>query len=139
MAGRDGRRAQPALQSHLAPTATIRGEITFAGQLRVDGNIIGDVTGDPLSDSELHVGASGRIEGRVTVARLIVEGTVMGPVAARERLELRAGGRLAGEIGYRDLQIEHGSTIEGSLAALDADGTRADVPLKLAAQRRDEG
>ena len=139
MAGREGRRAQSAPQSLLAPTATVRGEITFAGHLRVDGQIVGDVVAEPLEDSELQVGPGGRIEGRVTVARLIVEGTVVGPVAARERLELRAGGRLAGEIGYRDLQIEHGSTIEGSLAALDADGARADVPLKLAAQRRDEG
>ena len=137
MGGRDGRRAPAAPQSLLAPTATLRGELPFAGQLRVDGTIIGDVFAEPLEDSELIVGPGGRIEGRVTVARLIVEGTVMGPIAARERLELRAGGHLIGEIGYRDLQIDHGSTVEGSLAALDADGARLDVPLKLAAQRRD--
>ena len=138
MAGREGRRAQAVPLSFLAPSATIRGEIVFAGQFRVEGTIIGDVTAEPLEDSELQVAAGGRVEGRVLVARLIVEGTVVGPVAARERLELRSGGRLAGEIGYRDLQIEHGSTIEGSLAALDVDGGRTDIPLKLAAQRRDE-
>ena len=138
MGGRDGRRVPAVPQSLLAPAATIRGEVVFAGQFRVEGTIVGDVTADPLENSELQVAPGGRVEGRVLVARLIVEGVVIGPVAARERLELRAGGRLAGEIGYRDLQIEHGSTIEGSLAALDADGVRTDVPLKLAAQRRDE-
>lgn len=138
MGGRDGRRTAAATQSLLAPAATIRGEVVFAGQMRVEGAIHGDITADPIEDSELLVAPGARVEGRVLVARLIVEGTVVGPVIAREQLVLRAGGRLAGEIGYRDLQIEHGATIEGSLASLDADGVRTDVPLKLAAQRRDE-
>ena len=43
MAGREGRRAQAVPLSFLAPSATIRGEIVFAGQFRVEGTIIGDV------------------------------------------------------------------------------------------------
>jgi cytoskeletal protein CcmA (bactofilin family) len=138
MGGRDGRRSPTVPLTLVASVTSIRGDLLFSGQLRVDGRITGDVTAEPVADSEIHVGPEGRIEGRVTVARLVVEGTVLGPVAARERLELRSGGRLAGEIGYRDLQIEHGACIEGSLAALDVDGARIEAPLRLSARRRDE-
>ena len=122
----------------IASVASLRGDVVFSGVLRVDGRIAGDVTAEPVADSEIHVGPTGSIEGAVTVARLIVEGTVIGPVVARERLELHAGGRLSGQISYRDLQIEHGASIEGSLAALDAEGARVDAPFRLAAQRRDD-
>jgi cytoskeletal protein CcmA (bactofilin family) len=138
MGGRDGRRSPAPPLTKIAPGTSVRGDVTFAGLLQVDGRIVGDVTAEPVADSEVHVGTGGCIEGAVTAGRLIVEGTVIGPVTARERLVLRSGGRLAGQIAYRDLQIEHGASIEGSLAALDAEGARVDAPFRLSAQRRDE-
>ena len=86
MGGRDGRRPAAVTQSCIAPAATIRGEVVFAGQLRVEGTIVGDVLAEPVEGSELLVAPGGRVEGRVVVAQLIVEGTVTGPVMARERL-----------------------------------------------------
>jgi cytoskeletal protein CcmA (bactofilin family) len=63
---------------------------------------------------------------------VVVSGTVQGPVQSTLRLDVLSGARLRGDVDYRDLQIQHGAIVEGSLRPVGTD----EVPLKLVANSR---
>ncbi|HEX2543952.1 MAG TPA: polymer-forming cytoskeletal protein, partial [Ramlibacter sp.] len=48
----------------------------------------------------------------------IINGTVKGPIVAREHLELQARARIEGEVQYAILEMQHGATISGQLRPL---------------------
>ena len=124
------RRAGAANQ--IATGATFEGTLRFSGCLQVDGTVLGTVIADPLDGSEVVVGVNGRVEGRISAATVLVSGTVQGPVHASVRLDVFAGAKLRSDIDYRDLQIQHGALVEGSLRSIGSD----QVPLKLVANSR---
>lgn len=93
----------------------VQGACAFRGGLQVDGQVVGDVTADGGAPSVLVVGASGRIEGAVRADAVSVAGTIVGPVQARERLELRAGARIEGDVRYKLLDFQPGAVVVGQL------------------------
>ena len=48
-------------------------------------------------------------------AHVVVNGTIHGPVDARESLELQASSRVKGDVHYKSLEIQQGAVIEGRL------------------------
>jgi predicted acyltransferase (DUF342 family) len=52
---------------------------------------------------------------------IVVNGTINGPVAARETLELQANSRVKGDIHYKSIEIQQGAVIEGRLVHLAAE------------------
>ncbi len=98
----------------LGPDTHHQGDLTFEGRVRVDGRF----TGRLYSEDCLEIGVSGVVDGECDVARAIVAGTLTGRVRVREHLliestgevsgvldagvvELRAGGKLLGEVKIR--------------------------------------
>ncbi|MGE0801474.1 MAG: polymer-forming cytoskeletal protein [Lautropia sp.] len=112
--------------------AIFEGELRFSGRLEVDGQVVGAVIAEPPEGSEVVVGPKGRIQGPVIAASVLVAGRIEGSIKAGIRLEVAAGARVRGEIVYRDLQVQHGAVLEGSL--LPAEGGQ--VALKLVANSR---
>jgi cytoskeletal protein CcmA (bactofilin family) len=116
----------------IGPGATFEGTLRFSGRLQVDGTILGAVIADPAEGSEVVVSTDGRVEGRISAATVIISGTAHGPIEATVRLDVLAGARLRGDIDYRDLQIQHGAVVEGTLKPIGTD----QVALKLVANSR---
>ena len=112
--------------------ATFEGTLRFSGRLHIDGTIIGAVLADPVEGSEVVLSVGGRVEGRISAATIIVSGRVQGPIHSTVRLDILAGAKVWGDIDYRDLQIQHGALVEGSLATVEND----QVALKLVANSR---
>jgi cytoskeletal protein CcmA (bactofilin family) len=106
------------------------GNITFSGGLRVDGEIHGNViaTGE---QSTLVVSEHARIEGEVSVAHLVINGIVAGPVISNGFLELQAKARVSGNIQYNSIEIHLGAVVEGSM--IHTGQAAKAVELKLAA------
>jgi cytoskeletal protein CcmA (bactofilin family) len=61
---------------------------------------------------------------------VVVNGTINGPVDARETLELQASSRVKGDIHYKSIEIQQGAVIEGRLVHHSAEVKS--VELKLA-------
>lgn len=108
----------------------IKGDITFSGGLRIDGEIHGNVVSDSEQASTLVISEHARVEGEVRVTHAVINGTVTGPVHSAEFLELQQKARVTGDVEYNTLEMHLGAIVQGRLVH-DTPG-RA-VELKLAA------
>lgn len=104
----------------------------FSGRVDIEGRVNGSVIADDLKSSAVRISSTGHVEGEVEAAVVQVAGTVNGPIRASKRLYVLSGARLNGDLLYRDLQLEYGALVTGSLKSYDSD----EVALKLVAVGR---
>jgi len=119
---------QSRIDTLISTDTRIEGNITFNGGLRVDGQIKGDVSESSGTPSTLVLSEQGRIEGAVTVARIVLNGEVQGPVRSSHYLELLAKSRISGDVYYKSLEIHTGAIIEGKLVYL-GDAAKPESPI----------
>ena len=129
---RGGRRADGVDNHRIGAGATIEGTLRFSGQLEVQGTVIGAVIADPAEGSELIVGPEGKVHGRIEAAVVVIAGEVQGPIRSSLRLDVRSGARMDGDIVYKDVQIQHGAIVQGTLQPIEGE----QVALKLVANSR---
>lgn len=104
------------IDSLIGQGSSVQGDINFAGGLRVDGQVVGNVLG--LDDGTLVVSEKARIEGKVRTSRLILNGEIAGPIEAHEYVELQSQARVRGDVRYRTLEMHPGAVVEGRLLHL---------------------
>lgn len=108
--------------SLIAQGTKVEGNIFFAGDLQIDGEVCGQVR-SLSSGSKVGVSEHGVINGEVDAAKLSVNGTIHGPVKAMEFLELQPKARIEGDVSYAIIEIQQGAVIEGRLLLMrGADG-----------------
>lgn len=93
----------------------INGNLTASGGLRVDGQVMGDIDIRADDEAVLAIGEEGKIQGNIRGNRIIIGGTVLGNIEARDWVELRAGSHVSGDIHYKTLSIEPGAKVAGQL------------------------
>jgi cytoskeletal protein CcmA (bactofilin family) len=121
---------QGRIDSLIGVGTQIEGNIRFTGGLRIDGEVKGSVeAAEGASSSTLVLSEQARIEGSVSVAHLVSNGTVVGPVTVSESLELQSRARIVGDVDYTIIEMHQGAVIEGRLVHRGAKS----VELKLAA------
>lgn len=86
----------------------VEGNFFIPNATRIDGIIKGDLTGD----SGVVIGANGRIEGNIAASEAIIYGTVVGNVDV-QRLELKKGSFMNGDVSVINLITEQGCTFNG--------------------------
>jgi cytoskeletal protein CcmA (bactofilin family) len=79
------------------------------------------------------VGPQARIEANVTAACVIISGQVVGDVTATERLEIRAPGRLKGNINAPLVVMDEGVLFEGHCSMAGTEALPKDGKLTLVA------
>lgn len=99
----------------------IQGDISFTGGLRVDGHIKGNVLAKGDAPCTLVLSENAKIEGKIQVSHVVVNGTVLGPVHATEYVELQPKARVSGDVFYKTLEMHLGAIVEGKL--VHEDGT----------------
>lgn len=87
----------------------IGGDFTAPKSVRMDGVIEGNVK----VGGEIVIGASGRVDGNIEAASIIIGGEVNGNVAASERIELTATARLIGNIKTSIVVIDEKAVFQG--------------------------
>ena len=128
-----GKKAQPPIKSLIAHGTRVEGHVHFTEGLRIDGEVIGDVRAASDEPSMLVISESAVVQGEIHADHVIVNGTVRGPLHARELLELQPKAQIAGDVTYRALEMHLGAVIAGQLNPL-AVGEGDEKPLlKLAA------
>ncbi len=80
--------------------------------------------------STLVISEHARIEGEVAVSHVVVNGTVVGPIASSEFLELQPKARVTGDVEYNTIEIHLGAIVQGRLVHQGA--SAKSVELKLA-------
>ena len=126
---------QNRIDSLIGAGTRIEGNVSFAGGLRVDGEIKGNVTATGDQPSTLVVSEQARIDGEIRVSHLVVNGAINGPVFSAEFLELQAHSRVKGDVHYNSLEMHLGAVVEGRLVhASSASETGKTVELKIASR-----
>jgi cytoskeletal protein CcmA (bactofilin family) len=87
----------------------IEGKITSSGNIRVDGEIQGDI----LSQSNVTIGEQGQVNGQINADAITIGGKVSGTVRAKEKLVLDSKGNLQGDIFTKILVVEAGAKYNG--------------------------
>lgn len=126
-----GIKRQLPIRTLVGEGTVIQGEVRFVDGLRIDGEVVGDVTATGDGRSVLVISEKAKVTGKVRAGHVIINGTVVGPVASEELLELQPKARIEGDVTYAALEMHQGATIEGGLHATKADDKPA--ALKLAA------
>ena len=93
----------------------VQGNIAFNGVLRVQGDVLGDVSCDTDANGTLVVDSSGNVAGTIKAPHVIVKGHALGPVHSSQSIHIRQGGRLVGDAFYNEIEMRPGGVIEGSL------------------------
>ena len=124
---------QNRIDSLIGAGTRIEGNVTFAGGLRVDGEILGNVTAVSEQASTLVVSEQARIDGEIRVSHLVVNGTINGPVYATEYLELQAKSRVIGDVQYSRIEMHLGAIVEGRL--VHSSNAVKPVELKIASSK----
>lgn len=141
---RAGEQPATALPPSIGAQVTINGNLEAAGDLHIEGSVVGDVRCQTL-----HLGETGKITGNIHAARIRVAGSVEGGIEARD-LSVEATGRVKGDVTYGRLRVANGASLEGKLkwerpaevetpkkpieTSSDAEPVAAPVPAKPAIQ-----
>ena len=67
---------------------TVSGDITFSGNLDIEGRVIGSISAEPGASALLRVVAGGSVEGEIRVPSTSISGSVEGDIYSSENLEL---------------------------------------------------
>ena len=87
----------------------IEGKVSSSGNIRVDGEIQGDIT----SQSSVTVGENGKVNGQINAENITVGGLVTGIVKAKEKLLLESKANLNGDLFTKILVVESGAKFDG--------------------------
>ena len=117
--------------SVIGRTTKVRGRVTGAVDLHVEGFVDGEiaVSGDVTVDAHGLVGAS--VQGR----RLVVRGAVKGDLLGEEAVVLEDGARVVGDVRAPRVAIASGALVRGYVETGEGNGAPARASRREAAAR----
>ena len=89
----------------------IKGEIHSKDDLLIDGEMEGTLR----LESSLTVGPNGKVNASITAREVVVHGTVRGNVEAVDKIAIRAGASIVGDIKTAGIVIDDGAYFKGGI------------------------
>jgi cytoskeletal protein CcmA (bactofilin family) len=103
----EAREANPA---NIGSSVFVKGELSGLEDLTVDGKVEGRIH---LPDHALTIGPNAKIQADIVAKVITVFGTVVGGVTARDKVEIRRGGSLEGDLVCARMAIQEGAYFHG--------------------------
>ena len=111
---------------NIGKSVVIKGELNGSEDLMVEGNVEGRIE---LKDHVLTIGPNGKIKAQVLAKAEVIQGEVNGNITATEKVDIRDGGSVDGDIIAPRIAIAEGAHFRGSV----------DMQRKGAAQGQAQG
>lgn len=92
----------------------IKGEISASEDLTIDGQVEGRID---LPEHTLTIGPNATVVADIAAKVVIVFGSVMGSVIAREKADIRTGASVEGSVSCGRLSVQEGATLNGAIAS----------------------
>jgi cytoskeletal protein CcmA (bactofilin family) len=115
-----------AAQSVITSEVEIKGVIKSAGSVRMDGKLDGDLA----SQGDSILGKTATMKGNISGNNVVIEGTINGTIAAKDKIEMKAAARITGDIKSKRLAVEDGVTFIGKADVNPSGGSAAAMPEK---------
>lgn len=113
------------LNAFLGDGTSFKGTLTFEGMVRIDGRLEGEI----FTKDTLIIGSGAQVNAAIHAGVVEIGGTVHGNITAERKVEIRASGRLYGNISTPSLVIEEGVMFEGNCTM----GGEAEQPVSFPA------
>ena len=97
---------------NIGKSVVIKGELNGSEDLTIEGHVEGTIQ---LRDHVLTIGPNGRIKAQVFAKSVIVLGEVTGNVTASDKVDIRDGGSVDGDIIAPRVAIAEGAHFRGSV------------------------
>jgi len=97
---------------NIGKSVVIKGELAGSEDLTIEGHVEGKIE---LKDHVLTIGPNGKIKAQVFAKAVIVLGEVTGNVAATEKVDIKDGGSVDGDIISPRVAIAEGAHFRGSV------------------------
>ena len=110
------------VNAYLGKGSKVAGKLHFEGTVRVDGQVEGEVA----AQDTLIVGETAIVNAQILGSTIIIKGKVTGDITARKRVEIKAPGKLFGNVTTPSLIIQEGVIFEGHCSMGGADATKGD-------------
>src|SRR5689334_14692010 len=88
--------------ARIGKSVVIKGELTASEDLVIDGTVEGKIE---LRKNVLTIGPGGRIHADIVAKSTVVEGQVTGNITSTERVDIRDGGSLDGDLSSPRISI----------------------------------
>jgi len=95
--------------TYMGKGSQIAGKLSFDGAVRIEGQVDGEIT----AQESIVIGEAAVVKAQMTADCIVITGKVTGDITARRRVEIRAPGKLYGNITTPSLVIHDGVVFEG--------------------------
>ena len=113
--------------SLISGNVSLTGDMAFEDGLKISGTVTGNVRHKPGTHSLLALSIDGRIEGNVSSYDALIDGVIVGDLVVEHLLELHSNARVCGSIRYRQLSVENGAVVDGTLSRMSDEEETAQV------------
>jgi cytoskeletal protein CcmA (bactofilin family) len=97
---------------NIGKSVVIKGDLQGSEDLTIEGQVEGTIE---LKENVLTIGPNGRIKAQVFAKTVIILGTVHGNVTASEKVDIRDGASVAGDVASPRVAIAEGAQFHGSV------------------------
>jgi len=122
----------PIDQATIGRSVVIKGEISGAESLYIDGRIEGTVS---FADHRVTVGRNGVVAANITAREVVIMGKVTGNIECSDRVDIRGEGSLTGDIVSQRISIEDGAMLKGAVQVKSTEVKADSKALSAAAGR----
>jgi len=102
----------PMEQATIGRSLVIKGDISGAESLFVDGRIEGTVN---IPEHRVTVGRNGVVTAGVSAREVVIMGKVQGNIICSDRLDIRSEGTVTGDVVVQRISVEDGAILKGSV------------------------
>lgn len=106
--------------AHIGSTLVIKGEISASENICVSGRVEGRID---VPDHLVTIEPGAHVDADVTATSIVIGGTTVGSLIARERIEMRATAVVDGDVKAPRLAVADGACLCGSVDVTAAAGS----------------
>jgi cytoskeletal protein CcmA (bactofilin family) len=125
----------PLDQANIGRSLVIKGEVTGAESLFIDGRIEGTIN---FPDNRVTVGRNGNVAANITAKEVVIMGKVHGNVDCADRLDIRSEGLLAGDVITHRISVEEGAILKGGVEVRNPEKKEQKTQVQVQAQNKPE-
>jgi len=108
----------PVEQATIGRTLVIKGELSGAEALYIDGRIEGKIS---LPDNRVTIGRNGSVQANITAREVVVMGKVSGNIECSDRVDIRSEGSVTGDVSTVRISVEDGAVLKGGIQVRSGD------------------
>jgi cytoskeletal protein CcmA (bactofilin family) len=99
-------------QATIGATTTLKGELSGAQALFVDGRVEGNIS---FPNHRVTVGRGAVVLGKIEAKEVVIAGTVTGDIYCGERVDIRREAALHGDVVAQRISIDEGALVKGNV------------------------